>query len=129
MRARKNPGAGVGTARTGLRAGSASGRNRAQPALPRCGAQRTLALVEPGPLTTAHGLAIEEMARRLGGDVHGELAVRCAGPGRPRGDRSLLVIRSRTAPAGFFVYSHVGDPIPACRELARRLLGIVEPAP
>jgi putative DNA primase/helicase len=71
-----------------------------------------------------HTPDVRAAARTLGGDVSGRDGVACPGPGHSRQDRSLSVRFDPTAPDGFVVYSHAGDPIPDCKDHVRERLGI-----
>jgi len=74
------------------------------------------------------GLSLRAMARATGGEVCGQ-QVLCPGPGHGPRDRSLAITLSATAPDGFVVYSHAGDPWEDCRDHVRRLLGIERQRP
>jgi hypothetical protein len=66
---------------------------------------------------------LRELASLLGGEVSGS-QVLVPGPGHTRGDRSLSVRLSRSAPDGFLVFSHAGDRWQDCRDLVRARLGL-----
>ena len=63
-------------------------------------------------------------ARALGGDVSGRDGVVCPGPGHSLQDRSLSVRFDPTAPDGFVVFSHAGDPVRECKDHVRKRLGL-----
>lgn len=68
-------------------------------------------------------MTLEQMARRLGGDVSGD-QVLCPGPSHSPKDRSLAVKPDKDAPDGFIVFSHAGDDPIKCREHVRERLGL-----
>jgi putative DNA primase/helicase len=67
---------------------------------------------------------VRAAARALDGDVSGRDGVLCPGPGHSRQDRSLSVRFDPSAPNGFVVYSHAGDPIADCKDHVRERLGL-----
>ncbi|MGY8704604.1 toprim domain-containing protein [Bradyrhizobium sp. 18BD] len=68
-------------------------------------------------------LTLDELAHRLGGDVHG-LNVLAPGPGHSAADRSLSILIDPTAPDGFIVHSFAGDPPMECRDYVRSAIGV-----
>jgi putative DNA primase/helicase len=71
-----------------------------------------------------HTPDVRAAARALGGDISGRDGVICPGPGHSRQDRSLSVRFDSTAPDGFVVFSHAGDPIGDCKDYVRERLGL-----
>ena len=71
--------------------------------------------------------SIEEIARILGGDVHGSGAKRYAmvpGPGHSAKDRSLRIDVGPDHPDGFVVHSHAGDDPMVCKDYVRSRLSL-----
>jgi hypothetical protein len=68
-------------------------------------------------------MLVREIARALGGEVVGA-SVLAPGPGHSRGDRSLSVTLSGSAPNGFLVHSYAGDDWRDCRDHVAACLGI-----
>jgi hypothetical protein len=64
-----------------------------------------------------------EVARRLGGDAHGN-TVSAPGPGHGPKDRSLAIKLDPNAPDGFLCFSHANDPWQRCRDCIRAKLGL-----
>src|SRR5262245_22124108 len=71
-----------------------------------------------------HTPDVREAAHALGGDVSGGDSLVCPGPGHSHQDRSLSVRFDPSAPDGFVVYSHAGDPIHDCKDHVRERLGL-----
>jgi putative DNA primase/helicase len=67
--------------------------------------------------------SLHQIAVALGGSVSAG-QVSCPGPGHSRGDRSMTVRLSPTAPDGFIVHSHAGDDFGVCRDHVRSRLGM-----
>ena len=71
--------------------------------------------------------SLENIARILGGDVHGSGAGRYAmvpGPGHSAKDRSLRIDLGSQHPDGFLVYSHAGDDHRVCKDYIREKLSL-----
>ena len=68
-------------------------------------------------------MTLRELARLLNGTVSGA-QVLCAGPGHSRGDNSLCVKLSPSAPLGFIVYSFASDPFDICQSYVAERLGL-----
>jgi putative DNA primase/helicase len=68
-------------------------------------------------------IALRELARALGGDIVGG-QVSAPGPSHGPRDRSLSVRLSSTAPLGFIVFSHAGDPFEICQTYVAVRLGL-----
>ena len=71
--------------------------------------------------------SLEDIARILGGDVHGSGAGRYAmvpGPGHSAKDRSLRIDLGPQHPDGFLVYSHAGDDHRVCKDYIREKLSL-----
>jgi hypothetical protein len=69
-------------------------------------------------------LDARNLARLLGGEASGSNCVSAPGPGHSPKDRSLSVRLDPSAPDGFLIYSHAGDPWKVCRDHVRRRLGL-----
>jgi putative DNA primase/helicase len=67
--------------------------------------------------------SLHEVARALGGEVHGG-QVLAPGPGHGARDRSLALRISATAPEGFIAFSHARDDWQACRDYVKQRLGL-----
>jgi len=67
-------------------------------------------------------LTLDELAHRLGGEVHGQ-NVLVPGPGHSPADRSLSIRIVPTAPDGFIVHSFAGDPPMECRDHVLSAIG------
>ena len=63
-------------------------------------------------------------ATALGGEVIGGHSVSAPGPGHDRGDRSLSVKLSPSAPLGFVVNSFASDPFDVCQRYVAERLGL-----
>ncbi|MFJ7441288.1 toprim domain-containing protein [Methylorubrum thiocyanatum] len=68
-------------------------------------------------------LTLHEIARALGGKVHGNQAL-CPGPGHSRKDRSLSVRLANSSPKGFVVHSYCGDDWRDCEEHVASAVGL-----
>jgi Toprim domain len=66
---------------------------------------------------------LRSIARATGGKVVGG-QVLAPGPGHSAHDGSLCVSLSATAPLGFIVYSHAGDPFEVCQRYVAERLGL-----
>lgn len=66
---------------------------------------------------------LRTIARALGGEVAGG-QVLAPGPGHGLRDRSLSIKLSATAPLGFIVCSHAGDPFDVCQRHVAEKLGL-----
>jgi len=68
-------------------------------------------------------MALQSLARALGGDVSGG-RVLAPGPGHSRKDRSMWVQLSPMAPDGFIVGSFSGDAWQDCKDHIRSCIGL-----